>query len=137
MLDPIDKAIIQCLQEDARSQWKEIGRRVHLTGQAVAERVRSLEEAGVIEGYTVCVDAEKAGKPLTAFITVHMKTNDHAAFTRFAANRTDIEVLHRISGPGCYWLRAAVASQVELNELLDAILQYANYQVAISLGKVK
>jgi Lrp/AsnC family leucine-responsive transcriptional regulator len=53
MIDAIDIEIIRCLQSNSRIQWKQIGEQIHMTGQAVANRIQRLEELGVIEGYTV------------------------------------------------------------------------------------
>jgi Lrp/AsnC family leucine-responsive transcriptional regulator len=137
MLDQTDLAIVRLLREDARRQWKEIGARVHLTGQAVAARVRALEDAGVITGFTARVDAAKLGRPLTAFITVFMASADHTAFRRFLASEEHITAAHRVSGDGCYWLQAELASHDELNALLERILRHGNYRLQLSIDRIK
>jgi Lrp/AsnC family leucine-responsive transcriptional regulator len=137
MIDQTDLAILRLLRENARRQWKEIGERVHLTGQAVAARVRDLEEAGVIAGYTARVDEAKLGRPLTAFITVIMASADHAAFRRFLAGEERVAAAHRVSGDGCYWLRADLASAEELNALLERILRHGNYRLQLSTERIK
>lgn len=137
MINQTDLAIIRLLQEDARRQWKEIGAVVHLTGQAVAARVQALEEAGVIAGFTARVDAAKLGRPLTAFITVFMASADHTAFRRFLAGEESIAAAHRVSGDGCYWLRAELASHDELNALLERILRHGNYRLQLSIDRIK
>lgn len=137
MIDQTDLAIISLLQEDARLQWKEIGARVHLTGQAVAARVQALVEAGVITGFTAKVDAAKLGRPLTAFITVFMASADHPAFRRFLAGEGSITAAHRVGGDGCYWLRADLASHEELNSLLERILRHGNYRLQLSIDRIK
>ncbi|MFF2890343.1 Lrp/AsnC family transcriptional regulator [Paenibacillus sp. NPDC057967] len=70
MLDKTDYAILACLQSNARMQMKEIGERVHMTGQAVANRIDRLEELGVLLGYTVKLDESKQEKPFEAMVTV-------------------------------------------------------------------
>jgi len=137
MIDETDLAIIRLLEENSRRQWKEIGAAVHLTGQAVAARVRALEEAGVITGYTASVDAAKLGKPLTAFITVFMASADHAAFHRFLEGEPSITAAHRVSGDGCYWLRADLAAHEDLNALLEKVLRHGNYRLHLSIGRIK
>jgi Lrp/AsnC family leucine-responsive transcriptional regulator len=137
MFDQTDWQILQCLQKDSRMQWQEIGKIVHLTGQAVAARIRRMQEIGIIEGFTVQLSHEKLGRPLLAFITIFMHTADHSAFQRFLLNRQDIIEAHRVSGEGCYWLKANVATQEELTALLDAILKYGNYRVNLSIGRIK
>lgn len=137
MLDQTDLTILAYLRRDARMQWKEIGERVHLTGQAVAARIRRMQELGVLQGFTVEVDQEKLGKPILAMITVFMTGTRHAEFQRYLASQPAVEEAHRVSGEGCYWLKARVATQAELTSLLDGILAFGNYRVNMSIGQVK
>lgn len=137
MLDQTDWKILQCLQSNSRIQWREIGKIVHLTGQAVAARIRRMQDLEIIEGFTVTLNCEKLGKPLLALITVFMKTANHSAFQRFLSERDEIIEVHRISGEGCYWLKATLSSQQDLSNLLDAILQYGNYRINLSIHKIK
>lgn len=137
MLDQMDLKIIKYLQNHGRAQWREIGKVVHLTGQAVADRVHRMEDLGVIAGYQVRVDENLMGKPITAFITVFMKTNEHSAFQQFIQGQEDIVEAHRNSGEGCYLLKVVTASQAKLNQLLDEILVHGNYRVNLSLQVIK
>lgn len=70
LLDPVGLQILRLLQDDARLPFSEIGRRVGLTAPAVAERVRRMEEAGIITGFHAAVNPAKLGMPLTAYIHV-------------------------------------------------------------------
>lgn len=137
MIDQTDWEIIKCLQENCRLQWKEIGEKVHLTGQAVAARIRKLEDLGVIQGFTVQLNPEKLGKNILAFITVFMKNTNHSAMQEFLKAREEIIEAHRISGEGCYLLKANISCQEELNQLLDQILNFANYRLNLSIGRIK
>jgi len=137
MIDQTDMAIIGLLQENSRRQWKEIGAKVHLTGQAVAARVRAMEETGVITAYTALVDTAKFGRPLTAFVTVFMASADHAAFHRFLDSEECITAAHKVSGDGCYWLKVDLASQEDLNALLEQILRHGNYRLHLSIARIK
>ncbi|MEU0790889.1 Lrp/AsnC family transcriptional regulator [Amycolatopsis sp. NPDC005961] len=67
-LDDVDWRLLDLLQTDGRLSFKELGRRINLSPPAVAERVRRLEETGVITGYRAQVDARRAGQPLQAFV---------------------------------------------------------------------
>jgi Lrp/AsnC family leucine-responsive transcriptional regulator len=137
MLDPTDLAIIDILKKNSRIQWREIGERVHLTGQAVGNRIRRMEELGLIKRYTVDVDHKKLGKAITAFVTVFMKTTDHPAFGEFIMANGAITEADRISGEGCYLLKISVASNEELKELLDSLLSFGNYRVNLSIDSIK
>lgn len=137
MLDQTDRKILQCLQKDSRMQWQEIGKLVHLTGQAVAVRIRSMQDEGIIEAFTVKLNYEKIGRPINALITVFMSSADHVNFQRFLSDNRDVVEAYRITGEGCYWLKANLANQAELNKLLDEILRYGNYRVNMAIDKLK
>jgi len=137
MLDQTDLAILELLRQNARMQWREIGEIVHLTGQAVGNRIRKMEEMGVIKAYTVTLDPQAMGPSVTALVTIYMKSPDHASFLQFIRRNASIHEAHRISGEGCYLLRVQVSNQDELNQLLDEILHYANYRLHLSIGQVK
>ena len=111
MLDQTDRQILQCLQRDSRMQWQEIGKIVHLTGQAVAVRIRSMQDEGIIEEFTVNLNHAKLGRPISVFITVFMSSANHVSFQRFLADRGDVVEAYRITGEGCYWLKANLANQ--------------------------
>ena len=137
MIDQTDLHIIYLLMGDARMQWREIGEQVHLTGQAVANRIRKMEDLGIIEGYTVRINESKLGKSIIAYVTVFMKTTDHNAFHKYI-NQTDaIAEANQISGEGCYLLKLNISSQDELLKSLNDILHYGNYRVNLSIGKIK
>ncbi len=137
MLDKTDFEILSLLKKNSRIQWREIGELVHLTGQSVANRIRKMEEIGVIQGYTVKLDQSKLGKALIAFITIFMKTTDHPSFQTFIKEKPEILEANRISGDGCYLLKVNVSNEEDLMNLLDEILKYGNYRVNISIGKIK
>lgn len=137
MIDQTDIEIVKLLESDARIQLQEIGALVHLTGQAVKNRIVKLERLGVIEGYTIKVNQSKFGREMTAFVTVFMKSNNHAPFYKFVRDNICISDAHRISGEGCYLLKVSVSNQQKLTDLLDNILQFGNYKVNLSIGKLK
>ncbi|NIQ96556.1 MAG: AsnC family transcriptional regulator, partial [Desulfuromonadales bacterium] len=73
-MDSIDCKILACLQDDARLSFRALGRRVGLSQPAVADRVRRLEEAGVLTGYSGRIDRPAAGLPITAFLRLRCTT---------------------------------------------------------------
>ncbi|HVY74928.1 MAG TPA: Lrp/AsnC family transcriptional regulator, partial [Puia sp.] len=82
-LDHISWSIISCLQENARASYADIGRTVGLSAPAVAERMLKLEEAGVINGYHIDLNYEKAGYALKAFITFLAHSGKLAPFLKY------------------------------------------------------
>jgi Lrp/AsnC family leucine-responsive transcriptional regulator len=137
LFDGTDLAIIDLLKKNSRLQWREIGEQVHMTGQAVGNRIRRMEELGLIRGYSVIIDDSKIGKTLTAFVTIYMKTTAHSEFHEFIRGNCNIIEADRISGEGCYLLKVKTTSNQELNELLDSLLKFGNYKVNLSIDKLK
>ena len=121
-LDVTDWNLLEALQEDSRMSWAELGRRVSLSPPAVAERVRRLEEQGVIRGYRADVDLAKVGLPMQAVIRV-VTTNLAECGNHGARLRAVPEVLecYRITGADSYIVRVAVRSMEHLEELLTRI----------------
>lgn len=108
-----------------------------MTGQAVGNRIKKLEESGVIKAYTLAVDELKLGFTYTAFIIIYMKTANHDSFIRYITDRNEVVEAHRVSGEGCYHLKTKINSQQTLNLILNEILEYGNYQLYLSINEVK
>lgn len=136
-LDNIDFQILRLLTENSRIQWKDLGEQIHMTGQAVGNRIKKLEDSGVIKTYSLIVDELKVGLSYTAFIIIYMNTTNHDSFIRFVNGQNAVVEAHRISGEGCYHLKVKVNSQEQLNLFLDEILDYGNYSVNLSIQEIK
>jgi Lrp/AsnC family leucine-responsive transcriptional regulator len=116
-LDTKDRSILALLQEDARLSHAAIARQVGLTQPAVYERIRRLEQRGLIRGYRAELDPEALGKPITAFISVtttSVDSNDEAAL----AADPDILEIHHVAGEECYILKVRTESPRSLEDLL-------------------
>jgi Lrp/AsnC family transcriptional regulator, leucine-responsive regulatory protein len=136
-LDNIDFQILRLLSENSRVQWKDLGKQIHMTGQAVGNRIKKLEESGVIKAYSLIVDEMKVGLAFTAFVIIYMKTADHDSFIRFINDQHEVVEAHRVSGEGCYHLKIKVNSQEQLNLFLNKILDYGNYTLNLSIQEIK
>lgn len=136
-LDNIDVQILELLAQNARIQWKDLGEMIHMSGQAVGNRIKKLEDSGTIKAYSVMVDETKLGLTYTAFITIFMKTTNHDGFKQFIHSQSKIMEAHRISGGGCYHLKVKVDQQEALNALLDRILEFGNYELYLSINEIK
>lgn len=134
-LDDVGRRILQELQGDARISYAELGRRVGLTLPAVAERVRKLEEAGIIMGYRTELNLEKIGLPITAFIRV-ATPNEILGGQLMAAARGLPEVLecHRVTGDDSYLLKIAVTTVQHLERLIRKITLYGQPTTSIVLS---
>ncbi|MFS0777022.1 Lrp/AsnC family transcriptional regulator [Neobacillus sp. 3P2-tot-E-2] len=136
-LDNIDFQILRLLSQNSRIQWKDLGEQIHMTGQAVGNRIKKLEDSGVIKAYSLIVDEMKLGLFFTAFVIIYMKTANHDSFIRFINDRNEVVEAHRVSGEGCYHLKIKVDSQETLNLFLNKILDYGNYTLYLSIQETK
>lgn len=152
-LDELGWRILCELQQNARISFSELGRRVGLTPPAVAERVRRLEDAGVIIGYYVALDMEKLGRPLLAIVRLAPRGALASQVKRELPGRIEVdgrirherqaeavaempEVLecHHITGDDCYVLKVAVASVHALEELLEQLLRYGSTTTSVVIS---
>ncbi len=107
-LDSTDWQILRELQRDARLSYNELGRRVNLSAPAAAERVRKLEDRGVITGYSVQVDLTRVGLPLLAFIQLHCDPGKCLLKTSRVEEFPEVLEIHKLSGAHCTLLKVAV-----------------------------
>lgn len=136
-LDHIDFQILRRLSENSRIQWKVLGEHIHMSGQAVGNRIRRMEEEGIIKNYSIIVDEMKMGHTYTVFIIAYMKSSNHNAFIKFINEEDEIVEAHRVSGEACYHLEGKFSSQEKLNDVLEEILVYANYSMHLSIQEIK
>jgi len=117
MINEIDTQILNIIQQDARISNAEIARQVELAPSAVLERVRKLEERGVIRGYAAEIDATQVGFGLTAFVFV--RTSDRCGGTdTVLAKIPEVLEVHDVAGEDCYLLKVRAKDTDELGKLL-------------------
>jgi|SRR5579859_638644 len=121
-MDTTDLKILDLLQQDARMTNADIAEQVNLTASSVYERVRKMQEQGVIQRYTIQVDPGALGKPLTAFIRLTVAYDERQA-AGVAALRDDPDVLecYSVAGEDCYIIKTRVGSPGELEALIHRI----------------
>lgn len=114
-MDDLDRKILDLLECGGRMTASEIGKRVNLSVPAAAERIRKLEDRGIVKGYQAVLDRKKIGKSLSAFVFVDVeKTGQIEEFRRKAALFPDVLELHHIAGEHDYLLKVAVKDTSEL-----------------------
>jgi Lrp/AsnC family leucine-responsive transcriptional regulator len=126
-VEETNRKILSLLTGDGRLSFTELARQTGLSVSAVQQRVRRLEERGVIRGYSARIDPEAAGLPLTAFISI--KPFDPAApddSPERLAHLSAIEACHSVAGDENYILKVRVASPAALEDLLQEIRAAAN-----------
>jgi Lrp/AsnC family leucine-responsive transcriptional regulator len=126
-VEETNRTIIKLLVSDGRMSFTELAKRTGLSVSAAQQRVRRLEERGVIKGYGAVVSAEEIGLPLTAFVSV--KPFDPAAPDDAPARLAHlhaIEACHSVAGDASYILKVRVGSPRALEDLLQEIRAAAN-----------
>ncbi len=121
-MEDLDRQIVELLVKDGRMSYTDLGKATGLSTSAVHQRVRRLEQRGVIRGYAAIVDPESVGLPLTAFISV--TPFDPSAPDDIADRLADvyeIEACHSVAGGENYILKVRVATPIELEDLLARI----------------
>lgn len=120
----MDWAILRELQSDARLSFSELSRRVHLSPPAVAERVRRLEESGVITGYHAHVESGRAGWSVPAFIRMSCYGPTCLLRDPQVAQWPGIREIHRVTGDACSILKVEAASMEAFEKLIDRLSAY-------------
>ncbi|GAA1897591.1 Lrp/AsnC family transcriptional regulator [Streptantibioticus ferralitis] len=125
-MEELDRRIVELLVADGRMSYTDLGKATGLSTSAVHQRVRRLEQRGVIRGYAAIVDPEGVGLPLTAFISV--APFDPSAPDDIAdrlADVPEIEACHSVAGEENYILKVRVATPGALEHLLARIRSLA------------
>jgi Transcriptional regulators len=134
MIDEIDSKILRQLQLDARTSYAELGRRVGLTTPAVIERVRKLEDAGIITGYRAEIDTARVGLPITAFVRMSITGVDYSQIIEVAKRSGEVLECHRGTGGDSFIMKVAVASVEHLQEVIDRLTPYGITTTTIVLS---
>lgn len=124
-LDRVDRRILRLLREDGRMAVAQIAKEVSLSGPAVHERVRKLEQRGIIAGYCAVLDPGALDRSHIAFVLVTLSEgNEFAADEPIVARiceEPDVLEFHRIVGEDCYLIKARTATNRDLEQLLRRI----------------
>lgn len=122
LLDDVNVRLLRELQLDPRLTMSALARRVRMSAPAITERVRRLEEGGVITGYRVNVDPKALGLPLAAYVRIRPTPGQLANVVELARRTPEVVECHRITGEDCFLLKLHVAEVDQIEEILDRFL---------------
>jgi Lrp/AsnC family transcriptional regulator, leucine-responsive regulatory protein len=123
-LDEYARNLLIELARNARASYADLGRRVGLSPSAVAERMRRMEEEGIIQGYSVDIARETLGLEILAVIRMTCDGTHYHPFLKFVKTLSEVRVCHHVTGGDAFFLEVAAASIEELEQLIERLLPY-------------
>jgi Lrp/AsnC family leucine-responsive transcriptional regulator len=133
-LDNTDHKILEILQTNARVSMKDLGKMVGLTAPAVSERVKKLEDSGVITGYMASINYAKLGRTISAFIDISMASENYSRFLEVAEKDDRIIECYHVTGGDSLILKVLVSNINELEELIEEVKKMAKTNTSIILS---
>lgn len=130
-IDPVDRKLLTALIENSRTSNAELARLVGLSAPSVGERIRRLEEAGVIEGYTTKINPEALGLPIAAWLRIRPIPGELHRVADILRGLPEIVECDRITGEDCFIARAHVQSVAHLEMLIDEVISHAMTNTSI------
>ncbi|MGB0387172.1 MAG: Lrp/AsnC family transcriptional regulator [Ardenticatenaceae bacterium] len=134
LLDRTSWKLLEGLQIDGRASYRTLGNQVQLSTPSVSERIRKLEEEGVISGYRAVLDLEKLGRAITAFVSVQSTPQTNPSLIAFIQASPVVLEGHYITGEASFILKIAVASIGELEQFIKKVSHYGRTVTSIVMS---
>jgi Lrp/AsnC family leucine-responsive transcriptional regulator len=135
-IDDLGRAILEALQRDARLSFNALAREVGCSQPAVAERVRRMEEAGVLTGYRAIVARDRVGLPITAFLRLACGGEKYRAIAALSQNLPEVLECYHVTGEDCFFIKLAVDSLNGLERVVERFRAHGSAIVTIALSCV-
>lgn len=133
-LDEKDWVLLEQVQEDARMPFAELARRAGLSAPAATERLRRMEDTGLITGHHAAVSAEKLGLTLSAFLEIQVKRADYPRFQAAVRELAWVLECHHVSGRASFVLKVAVPGVAGLEMLIGHLGQFGETSSSLILS---
>ena len=130
-IDAVDEQLLKALIANVRTTNAELARLVGLSAPSVSERIKRLEEAGVIRGYTLTIDPEAVGLPVSAWLRIRPMPGQLQKVAEIVRGLPEIVECDRVTGEDCFLARAHVTSMRHLERIIDEIIPYAMTNTSI------
>ncbi|MBW2936526.1 Lrp/AsnC family transcriptional regulator [Aureisphaera sp. CAU 1614] len=134
--DPLNRKILKCLQTNARQSNAEIGRQVGLTSPAVNERIKKMEDAGIIKGYFANINPFECGYQLNAIITLRAFMGKLKPFLSHVKTYDEVLNCYRITGNENIVMEVVLKNQKHLESFIDQLIVYGETKTQIVLSQV-
>jgi len=136
LLDAIGWKILLELQHNARAPFSELGRRVGLSAPAVLERIRRMEEAGIITGYRAEIDHAKVGNRILAFIRINVVGDFMPRIMKVARELPEVLECYRVTGADSFIMKVGVENVDDLEKLIDRLTPYVATTTSLVLSSI-
>jgi Lrp/AsnC family leucine-responsive transcriptional regulator len=133
-IDAVGWGLLRRLQEDARMSFRQLGEAIGLTAPAAAERVRRLEDAGIVTGYHAALGLGRVGLPIQAFVHLTSSAQQSGRFREAVCNIAEIIECHCVTGVESYILKVAVPTVPHLEHLLWKLKDYGEVRTSMVLS---
>lgn len=133
-MDKKDRQIIEALQRDARQSLSALGKAIGLSQPAMSERVRKLEEAGIIDGYAARINLKAIGLGLQAIVRVRTTHEHIAAYVKLFKTLPEVLEVFRVTGDDCFVVRCAFAQPADLERVVDTLAAHGSVATSLVLS---
>jgi Lrp/AsnC family transcriptional regulator, leucine-responsive regulatory protein len=134
LLDLHGRKLLHELQSNARVSLAELARRIGLSPTATGERLRQMEEIGILTGYTVDIDHEALGLEVVAFIRMSCPGQNYHRFLNYVQTLEEIRECHHLTGGDDFLIKVTTTSLADLEALIEALLPYGNPVTSLVLS---
>jgi Lrp/AsnC family leucine-responsive transcriptional regulator len=134
LLDRTGLKILRALQENARLSFSQLGHQVALSPPAVAERVRRMEEMGIIIGYHARVEPGKVGLPIMAFVTLKTRADRYPEIMVSVRSAPEVLECHHVSGGESFVMKVVASSIPHLERVIERLSQFGETSTLIVLS---
>ena len=133
-MDRTSWQLLMILQEDARLSYAELGRRVGLSPPAAAERIRKMEEIGIITGYCVEIADEKLGLPIKALINLTTTPQQYPQVIALMNNLAEVRFCYHVTGNSSFTIEVRASSIAHLEKIVEQLSLHGQTQTSIVLS---
>ena len=135
-IDELNRKILKHLQQNSRASFSSIGRAIGLTPPAVAERVKKMEDLGILEGYKARVNHFKLGYQLRAIVTIKAFMGKLKPFLEIVKSMNEVVNCYRITGNENIIMEVVLQDQLHLEKFIDKLIQYGETRTHIILSDI-
>jgi Lrp/AsnC family leucine-responsive transcriptional regulator len=134
LMDHYGRKLLHELQANARLSLAELGRRIGLSPTATTERLKQMEEIGILRGYTVEIDREALGLEVLAFIRMSCEGQNYYRLLEYVHTLEEVRECHHLTGGDDFLLKVTTTSMADLEALIEALLVFGNPVTSLVLS---